>query len=90
VSVVTFVTHPVQYQYPLLLALERSGGADLDVCYYTGYDGRGSTYPGFEHEVVWDIPARPATFRQFHAWGERGAPVAGLLQAFEIAVATHR
>jgi glycosyltransferase involved in cell wall biosynthesis len=74
VRVLTFVTHPVQYQYPLFAALERSGSVDLEVCYYTGYDGSGSTDPGFEQEVVWDVPVRPANFRQFHAWGERGAP----------------
>jgi glycosyltransferase involved in cell wall biosynthesis len=74
VRVLTFVTHPVQYQYPLFTSLAGLGGVDLEVCYYTGYDGRGSPDPGFEQQVVWDIPVRPADFRQFHAWGERGAP----------------
>jgi glycosyltransferase involved in cell wall biosynthesis len=74
VKVLTFATHPIQYQCPLFAALEQSGTVDLEVCYYTGYDGNGSMDPGFGREVVWDIPVRPASFRQFHAWGERGAP----------------
>jgi glycosyltransferase involved in cell wall biosynthesis len=74
VKVLTFVTHPIQYQTPLFAALDGSGEVDLEVCYYTGYDGRGSTDPGFGREVVWDIPIRPANFYQFRAWGERGAP----------------
>jgi glycosyltransferase involved in cell wall biosynthesis len=74
VKVLTFATHPIQYQAPLFGALQGSGAVDLEVCYYTRYDGTGSTDPGFGREVVWDIPARPASFRQFHAWGERAVP----------------
>jgi glycosyltransferase involved in cell wall biosynthesis len=74
VKVLTYVTHPVQYQTPLFAALEDSGVVDLEICYYTGYDGQGSRDPGFGREVVWDIPLRPSNSRQFHAWGERGAP----------------
>ena len=73
-KVLTFLTHPIQYQYPLLATLQHSGAVNLEVCYYTSYDGTGSTDPGFGREVVWDVPVRPPSFRQFHAWGERGAP----------------
>jgi glycosyltransferase involved in cell wall biosynthesis len=74
VKILTFVTHPIQYQYPLFTALADADSVELEVCYYTTYDGRGSIDPGFGHEAVWDVPVRSAKFRQFRAWGERGAP----------------
>jgi glycosyltransferase involved in cell wall biosynthesis len=72
VRILTFVTHPVQYQYPLFLALRDA--VDLEVCYYTSYEGTASIDPGFAREVVWDVPVREENVRRFRAWGERGAP----------------
>jgi glycosyltransferase involved in cell wall biosynthesis len=72
VRILTFVTHPVQYQHPLFLALQDA--VDLEVCYYTSYDGKASIDPGFAREVVWDVPVRGDNVRRFRAWGERGAP----------------
>jgi glycosyltransferase involved in cell wall biosynthesis len=72
--VLTFVTHPIQYQYPLFVSLQGSGAIELEICYYTAYDGSAADDPGFGQRVLWDTPVRPPLFRQFHAWGERGAP----------------
>jgi glycosyltransferase involved in cell wall biosynthesis len=74
VKILTFVTHPIQYQYPLFTELADAKSVDLEVCYYTTYDGRGSVDPGFGRQAVWDVPVRGAQYRQFRAWGERGAP----------------
>jgi glycosyltransferase involved in cell wall biosynthesis len=73
-KVLTFATHPVQYQYPLFASLASMRGVDLEVCYYTSYNGCAAIDPGFGHEVVWDVPVRAANSREFRAWGERGAP----------------
>jgi glycosyltransferase involved in cell wall biosynthesis len=72
--VLTFSTHPIQYQYPLFMSLASRDVIDLEICYYTGYDGSAGKDPGFGRSVVWDIPVRPGNFRQFRAWGERGCP----------------
>jgi glycosyltransferase involved in cell wall biosynthesis len=74
VKILTFVTHPIQYQYPLFTELAETDSVEVEVCYYTTYDGRGSVDPGFGHEVVWDVPVEGAQYRHFRAWGERGAP----------------
>src|SRR5262249_34822505 len=47
---------------------------DIEVCYYTSYDGKTAIDPGFARQVVWDVPVQGANVRRFHAWGERGAP----------------
>jgi glycosyltransferase involved in cell wall biosynthesis len=74
VKILTFVTHPIQYQYPLFTELADTDSVELEVCYYTTYEGRGRADPGFGREAVWDVPVRGAQYRQFRAWGERGAP----------------
>lgn len=50
-----FLTHPIQYQSPLIRALAGSG-MDLRVFYATDSTSRAYFDPGYGREVAWDIP----------------------------------
>lgn len=50
-----FLTHPIQYQVPLIRYL-RAGGVDLEVVYATDITARGYQDAGFGTQVTWDVP----------------------------------
>jgi glycosyltransferase involved in cell wall biosynthesis len=50
-----FLTHPIQYQSPMIRALV-AGGLDIHVGYGCQASGEESFDPGFKQEVVWDTP----------------------------------
>lgn len=50
-----FLTHPIQYQSPLIRYL-RAGGVDLEVVYATDITARGYQDAGFGTQVTWDVP----------------------------------
>ncbi len=50
-----FLTHPIQYQVPLIRHL-RAGGVDLEVVYATDITARGYQDAGFGTQVTWDVP----------------------------------
>ena len=49
------LTHPIQYQVPLIRHL-RAGGIDLEVVYATDITARGYQDAGFGTRVTWDVP----------------------------------
>lgn len=50
-----FLTHPIQYQSPLIRHL-RAGGVDVEVIYATDITARGYQDAGFGTRVTWDVP----------------------------------
>lgn len=50
-----FLTHPIQYQSPLIRQL-RAGGVDLHVVYATDTTSRPHFEEGFGRSVAWDVP----------------------------------
>lgn len=50
------VSHPIQYQAPLLRRLSSSGVLDLTVLFQSAHGVAASWDPGFEREVAYDVP----------------------------------
>ena len=50
------VSHPIQYQAPLLRRIAREPGIDLTVLYGSDFSVRGYQDEGFGVEVAWDTP----------------------------------
>ncbi len=50
-----FLTHPIQYQSPLIRYL-RNGGLNLEVVYATDITAKGYQDVGFGTQVAWDVP----------------------------------
>jgi len=51
-----FVTHPIQYQVPLLRRIAQEDDIDLKVYFSTDITVRGHVDPGFGVAMKWDIP----------------------------------
>jgi len=54
-KVAYFLTHPIQYQSPLIRHL-RAAGVDVEVIYATDAGSRAYFDPGFGQQVCWDVP----------------------------------
>ncbi|MDP1589918.1 MAG: glycosyltransferase, partial [Prosthecobacter sp.] len=50
-----FLTHPIQYQSPMIRHL-LAGGVDVHVIYGNDATARAYFDPGFGKSVVWDVP----------------------------------
>jgi glycosyltransferase involved in cell wall biosynthesis len=50
------VSHPIQYQAPLLRRIAREPGIDLTVLYSSDFSAREYQDRGFGREVAWDVP----------------------------------
>jgi glycosyltransferase involved in cell wall biosynthesis len=50
------VSHPIQYQAPLLRRIAREPGIDLTVLYSSDFSTREYLDRGFGREVAWDVP----------------------------------
>lgn len=50
------VTHPIQYQAPLLRRLAREPGLDLTVFFCSDFSLQKFHDPGFDKEIEWDVP----------------------------------
>lgn len=50
------VSHPIQYQAPLLRRIAREPGIDLTVLYSSDFSTREYQDRGFGREVAWDVP----------------------------------
>jgi glycosyltransferase involved in cell wall biosynthesis len=50
------VSHPIQYQAPLLRRIAREPGIDLTVLYSSDFSTREYRDRGFGREVAWDVP----------------------------------
>lgn len=51
-----FVTHPIQYQAPLLRRIAKESDIDLKVYFFSDISVRGHLDPGFGVRVKWDVP----------------------------------
>jgi len=51
-----FVSHPIQYQAPLLRRIAAEPDIDLTVFFFTDISIRGHVDPGFGVNVKWDVP----------------------------------
>jgi glycosyltransferase involved in cell wall biosynthesis len=66
------VSHPIQYQAPLLrrIALEKS--LDLTVLFLSDFSTRAYRDSGFTHDIAWDVDLLHGyKSKVLHAWGER-------------------
>ena len=50
-----FLSHPIQYQTPLLQKIEKIKGIDLEVIYFTDHTINGLDKQ-FGRKIKWDIP----------------------------------
>lgn len=50
------VTHPIQYQAPLLKRLSRESDIDLTVFFCSDFSVKGFQDPGFGKQIQWDVP----------------------------------
>ncbi len=50
------VSHPIQYQAPLLRRLDKEDGIDLRVVFERSAAGGAYFDPGFERSIKWDVP----------------------------------
>ncbi len=51
-----FVSHPIQYQAPLLRRIAREPDIDLEVFFSSDHSVRGYVDEGFGVKVEWDVP----------------------------------
>ena len=64
------VSHPIQYQAPLLRHLAEDGAIDVSVLFLSDLSTRSYRDPGFGHEVEWDTPLLEGYRHVFlPAWG---------------------
>lgn len=59
------VSHPIQYQAPLLRRIAREPGIDLTVLFGSDFSVRGYKDEGFGVEVTWDVPLLDGYRSQF-------------------------
>lgn len=50
------VTHPIQYQVPLLRRIANEPGVDLTVFFCSDFSVNGYVDPGFGKHITWDVP----------------------------------
>ncbi|MEM7306329.1 MAG: glycosyltransferase family 4 protein [Planctomycetota bacterium] len=50
------VSHPIQYQAPLLRRIAAGDEIDLTVTFLSDFSAREHAHPGFERRVAWDVP----------------------------------
>jgi glycosyltransferase involved in cell wall biosynthesis len=56
VKLAYLVTHPIQYQAPLLRRIAADPGIDLTVFFCSDFSLRGYQDPGFGKTIAWDVP----------------------------------
>src|SRR5215469_1346672 len=59
------VSHPIQYQAPLLRRIAREPDIDLTVLFGSDFSVRGYKDEGFGREVTWDVPLLDGYRSQF-------------------------
>lgn len=77
------VSHPIQYQAPLLRALAREPGIDLRVIYLSDFSSVAYRDPEFGVAVAWDVPLLDGYAHRFlgHRMPGRLRPLAPRLEA---------
>src|SRR5579875_755945 len=67
------VSHPIQYQAPLLRRIAREPDIDLTVLFGSDFSVRGYKDEGFGVEVAWDVPLLDGYRHEFlPAWRDKG------------------
>jgi glycosyltransferase involved in cell wall biosynthesis len=67
-----FVSHPIQYQAPLLRAIAADPEIDLEVFFFSDFSLREYLDPGFGKTIKWDIPLTEGYKHQFlETWGSK-------------------
>lgn len=67
-----FVSHPIQYQAPLLRLLAAEPDIKLKVFFYSDFSVKGYRDPGFGRLIEWDIPLTEGYDYQFlDCWGSK-------------------
>ena len=65
------VTHPIQYQAPLLKRIAAEPGIELTVFFRSDWSVAGFEDPGFGRRIEWDVPLLDGYAHQFlPAWGD--------------------
>jgi glycosyltransferase involved in cell wall biosynthesis len=65
-----FVSHPIQYQAPLLRLIAAEPDIDLKVFFYSDFSLKSYKDPGFGMAIAWDIPLTDGYNHQFlKCWG---------------------
>ncbi len=68
-----FVSHPIQYQAPLLRRIAQEVDLDLEVFFFSNHSVRGYVDEGFGVKVEWDVPLLEGYRSQFlPLWREAG------------------
>lgn len=67
-----FVSHPIQYQAPLLRLIAAEPDIQLKVFFYSDFSLKGYRDPGFGRLIEWDIPLTEGYDYQFlDCWGSK-------------------
>lgn len=67
------VSHPIQYQAPLLRLIARQADIDLHVYFLSDLSGGGYFDPGFGRWIEWDVPLTAEYAHTFLARGDRAS-----------------
>ena len=69
------VSHPIQYQAPLLRRIAAQPGIELVVLFQSDFSTRSYEDPGFECAVDWDVPLLEGfEYEVLPGWGQDGPP----------------
>lgn len=67
-----FISHPIQYQAPLLRMIAADPDIDLEVFFYSDFSLKGYHDPGFDRLIEWDTPLTEGYKHQFlDCWGSK-------------------
>jgi glycosyltransferase involved in cell wall biosynthesis len=67
-----FVSHPIQYQAPLLRRIAADPDIDLKVSFYSDFSLKAYKDPGFGKSIKWDVPLTEGYEHQFlDCWGSK-------------------
>jgi glycosyltransferase involved in cell wall biosynthesis len=67
-----FVSHPIQYQAPLLRLVSQDPDIELKVFFYSDFSLKGYQDPGFGTAVTWDVPLIDGYEHEFlNCWGSK-------------------
>lgn len=67
-----FVSHPIQYQAPLLRLIAADSDIDLEVFFFSDFSVREYVDPGFGKAIQWDVPLTEGYKHHFlDTWGSK-------------------
>ena len=83
------VSHPIQYQAPLLRRIALETGIDLTVLFGSDFSVRGYKDHGFGVEIAWDTPLLEGYCSDFGRTVHIGEPSAEFRRAYSTVIAAH-